>query len=450
MDVHSRSRFTKAVAIAWLAACGGTPHEPTGVNVAPGPASDAGAPRSRDPDLEPRPVTKLLSIDWATVPLATEADALNAWKEIAPTGADWEGKLDEIPVARARPLAIALLHGGNFTCTAAPKPVMDCAPLVLDVEPPSPNATFTDPCLRRMLALWSLAAIEPEDVPAVTDALRGIAAISPPESQLVASAIQAIPETDQDRRLELVAIAYRAGQQDLANGLLGPLDEAHLIEAVTKHHVAGALEVLSAEGHRATYLKAVVDDALPAKVRTTAITDLVTATPDTLAPDLRTVLIAAVKAKDCEVAAAAARALASRGDKRFLPKRPRTSKPDAMMRGLCVLASYERMQANDEASLLATYVPAKGVEQVRIAFDALGEIDTDGDGDPRTERTIAVVPRGEVVVPEIDDLVRAFHRCTGTTCTSGDREFRFGFKTVSGELVLARLEIAERPPCPTR
>lgn len=392
---------------------------------------------------------KHLSIDWPTVPLATEADALDVWATIAPTGADWEAKLDEIPVASARPLAIALLHGGNFTCTPAPKPVIDCAPLVLDVDEPAPNATFTDPCLRRVLALWSLAAIEPADIPAVTDSLRAIAAIPPPESQLVAAAIQAIPESDLDRRLELVAIAYRAGQQDLANGLLGSLDEAHLSEAVTRHHIAGALEVLSAEGHRAVYLTAVTDEALTAKARMSAITDLV-ATADTLAPDLRTALIGAVKSRDCEVAAAAARALASRGDKRFVPSKPRTSKPGAMMRGLCVLASYERLQGNDEASLLATYVPAKGLEQVKVAFDALAEIDTDGDGDPRTERTIEVVPRGEVVVPEIDDLVRAFQRCTGTTCSSHDRDFRFVFKKVAGQLVLARLEIAERPPCPTR
>ncbi len=372
------------------------------------------------------------------------------WKTIAPTGADWEAKLDEIPVANARPLAIALLRGGNYTCMPAARPVVECAPLVLDVPPPAETATLSDPCLRRLLALWSLGAIEPDDVAGISDALRAIAAMPPPESQLVAAAIQAIPETDLDRRLELVAIAYRAGQRELANGMLGTLDEAHLIEAVTKHKIDGALEVLSAEGHREVYLRAVTDEALPAKVRTSAIIDLVAATHEPSARDFGTALVTAVKSKDCEVAAAAARALVGRGDKRFIPNRPRTSKPAAMMRSLCVLASYERLQTNDEPSLLATYVPAKGLEQVRIAFDALAEIDTDGDGDPRTERTTQLVPRGEIVVPEIDDLVRAFRRCTGTTCTSGDRDFTFGFKAGAGGLVLARLEIAERPPCPRR
>ncbi len=406
-------------------------------------------PRNPDPDLEPRAVTKLLAIDWATIPLATEADALAVWRTIAPTGADWEAKLDEIPVANARPLALALLHGGNFTCMPAQQPVVDCAPLVLDVPAPADGASLADPCLRRLLALWSLAALEPEDVPVVIDSLRAIAAIPPPESQLVAAAIQAIPDADQARRLELVAIAHKAGQRDLANGMLGPLDEAHLIEAVTKHHIDGALEVLSAEGHRAVYIRAVTDEMLPGKVRTSAISDLL-GTADTLAKDLRTAVTAAVKSKDCEVAAAAARALAAMGDKRFIPTRPRTLKPEAMMRGLCVLASYERLQGNDEASLLAGYVPAKGLERVHVAFDALAEIDTDGDGDPRTERTTELVGKAELVVPEVDDMIRAFRRCAGTTCTSGDREFKFGFKATSGELLLTRLEIAERPPCPTR
>jgi len=331
----------------------------------------------------------------------------------------------------------------------AQQPVVDCAALVLDVPSPADGASMADPCLRRLLALWSIAALEPEDVPAVIDSLRAIAAIPPPESQLVAAAIQAIPDSDQARRLELVAIAHKAGQRDLANGMLGPLDEAHLIEAVTRHHIDGALEVLSAQGHRAVYLRGVTDEALPAKVRTSAIADLL-GTQDGTAKDLRTALVTAVKSKDCEVAAAAAHALAGIGDKRFIPKRPRTQKPDAMMRGLCVLASYERLQSNDEPSLLVGYVPAKGLERVQVAFDALAEIDTDGDGDPRTERTTDLVPRADLVVPEIDDMARAFRRCTGTTCTSGDRDFKFGFKRVSGELLLTRLEIAERPPCPSR
>ena len=431
-----------------LAACGTSPRPATTTQVPPPPPPDAAVVRPPDPDLHRVPPKPLLSIDWATVPLATEADANAVWKQIAPTGEDWEAKLDEIPVAKAGPLAIALLHGGNFTCVP-PQPPRDCAGPVLDVDGPAPTATLADPCLRRLLALWSIGALEDADVPQVMDSLRAIVAIPPPESQLVAAAIQAVPESDHDRRLELLAIAFKAGQRDLANGHVGVLDEAHLIAAVQKHHLDGALDALSAETHRKVFLAAITDEALAPKARAEAISELVAA-DDKLAPDAAAALVAATKSKDCYVAAQAARSLEVRGDKRFVPRRPRTRSPDAMMRALCVVASYERLQPNDESSLLPSFVPPKGLEHVKVLFDPLSETDTDGDGDPRTERSVNLIPKADVIVPEIDDLIRAFRRCKGTTCSSDDRDFRFGFKVISGELWLASIELVDRPPCPGR
>jgi len=339
-----------------------------------------------------------------------------------------------------------MLRAGNFACMPA-KPVVDCAPLVLDVDGPAPTATMSDPCLRRLLALWSIGALEDTDVPQVMDSLRAIAAIPPPESQLVAAAIQAVPETDQDHRLELLSIAFKAGQRDLANGHVGALDEAHLIDAVKKHHLDGGLDVLSAETHKAVFLAALTDDLLAPKARSEAITELVTL-DDKLPADTRAALVAATKTKDCFVAATAARALAVRGDKRFVPKRPKTTSVDVMMRSLCVLASYERLQPNDESSLLPGYVPPKGLEHVNVAFDPLSEVDTDGDGDPRTERTVMLVPRADVVVPEVDDLIRAFRHCKGTTCSSDDRDFKFDLKVIGGQLWVAGIDLVDRPPCP--
>lgn len=435
-------------AILVLASCGPAPRGPIATSTVQPPAPDAGVARAPDPDLEHAPVKPKLSIAWDTVPLGSDADANAVWKEIAPTGDDWEEKLDEIPVAKAGPLAVALLHAGNFTCVPA-RPKKDCAPLVLDVDEPAPTATMADPCLRRLLALWSIAALEADDVPKVFDALRGIAAIPPPESQLVAAAIEAVPESDPAHRLELIALAFKAGQRDLANGRVGTLDEAHLIEAITKHHIDGALDVLTVDSHRSVFLAAITDETLNPKARAEAISELV-APLDKLPADAKAALTTAVKAKDCYVAAAAARALEVRGDRRFVPRRPRTSSPDVMMRALCMLASYERFQPNDESSLMPEFVPAKGLQHVVIAFDALSEIDRDGDGDPRTERTANVIPKSEVVVPEIDDMVRAFRHCKGTTCSSDDRDFRFGLKLVGGELWLASIELVERPPCPAR
>ncbi|MGE0867811.1 MAG: hypothetical protein AB7P03_04590 [Kofleriaceae bacterium] len=436
--------------IAVIAACGSPP--PLG---APGPAPARGSiaarpvhDRTSDPDLEHPPRAPLLSIDWTKVPLHTDADALAVWRTIAPTGKDFEDKLDEIPVAYGVPLAIALLHEGKFLCTP-PRASSDCVEELLDVADPAVTADLDDPCLRRILALWSIAQLEPADVPRVIDSLRAIAALPAPESQLVAAAIDAVPETEPALRLELLSIAWRSGHHDLASSKLGDLDEPYLIEAVQKHHIEGAIEVLSADAHRAAFLAAIRDEALGERARSHAISEMLEASADAkLTNDLRSALVAATRSSDCRVAAQAARALALKGDPRYLPRRPRTRSTTVMMRALCVLASYEQLQGSDEDSLLPGFVPAKGLEQVKTSFDPLGDVDQDGDGDPHTDRETTLIEREAVVMPEIEEVVRAFARCNGAVCTTRDREIRFSFKTANGQLWLSRIELADRPPCP--
>jgi len=457
LDVLTRSRFITALAltaVAGLSGCGGTPQSSDHPR-SPAPADhDTGARTAGpDPDLNRPPPRKLLSIDWRATPLASEADALAVWRQIAPTGEDWEEKLDEVPASAVRPLAVAMLRAGGFQC-AAPPPAGECARPALEVPEPAHEAGLADPCLRRLLALWSVAQLEAGDLPQVRDALRAIAAIPPPESQLVAAALRAVPDPDQGELLSLIAIAARAGQRDVVNAAVGRLDEPHLIEAAGKHHIEGALEVLSGSAHRASYLAAIVDEDMAPAARAGAIVELVSADDqsgnvplDKLAPDTQAALVKAAEARDCAVAAVAARALAEHGVRKYVPARPRTRSPDVMMRALCVLASYEPLR-NDEASLLASYVPPKGLERVLIEYDALSDIDTDGDGDPHTRRSIDLIARNELAVPEPEDLARAMKRCTGAVCKSVDREFRFAFRPINGELWLSRLEIIERPPCP--
>jgi hypothetical protein len=461
--VPTPTAFT-ALGIAALAACGGgmhgaatTPPAPETTAAAPDgpklPRSDQ-APRAPDPDLHRPPPRKLLDIDWAKVALTDDAAARAVWRRIAPTGADWDEKLQEVPAQAARPLALAVLHGGQFLCT--PPATGDCARPAYDVDAPAETAGFDDPCLRRLLALWSLDQLEAGDLPAIKDALLAIAQLPPPESQLVEAAIHAVPETDQDTRLALLAGAWRAGQRDLVGAALGGLDEQHLVAAVRDHHIDSALEILSAEGDRAVYLAAVNDDALGARARTAAIGDLValaaastavSAAPDKLPADLTAALVAATRAKDCGVAAAAARALAQHGDPRFVPKRPRTANTGQLMRAVCVLASYEALLGNDEPSLVPGYVPARGLERMTITYDPLSDDDPDGDGDPHTSHTAELVPRAEAVLPEMEDLVRAMQHCTGTICVSEDHEFRFVWQRFGGDTLLSRIELADRPPC---
>ena len=432
------------------AGCGGAPPRPA-APPAPASAPPAVAPPSAetsdappDPDLHRPPPRRLLDIDWAQVALTNDADATALWHRIAPTGADWADKLEEVPAALARPLAVAVLRGGNFTCARPPAGV--CARPIYDVDAPADTAGFDDPCLRRLLALWALGQLDDGDLPQIKDALLGIAAIPPPESQLVAAAIHTIPEASQDERLQILAIAWRAGQQDLVDAAAGALDEAHLTAAVQNHHIAGALDILSAEAHRAVYLAAINDEGLATRARTMAIGDLV-ALDDKLPSDLAAALVRAVRSKDCAVAAAAARALDQHGDHRFVPRRPRTANVGQLMRAVCVLASYEALQRNDEPSLLPTYVPAHGLARVTITYDPVADDDPDGDGDPHTTHTAELIPRGEAILPELEDLVRAMQHCTGAICVSDDHEFRFVWAPSGGETLLVRIELAERPPC---
>jgi hypothetical protein len=403
-------------------------------------------------DVESPAPKKLLAIDWANIRITNDAEALALWREIGPTGADWNAKLDEVPSNQpiARQLAVAMLHDGNFACRPRPLTTHNCMHPPIEVEEPEPTAGLGDPCLRRLLALWSMDQLEEDDIPNVRDALFAIAALPPPESQLVATAIHAVPEADHDARLKVLVDAWAAGQHELVNANLGGLDEPHLITALTKHHIDGALEVLSAEADRAAYLAAILDEALAAKARIAAITELVAVT-DVLRADTRAALVGATKSADCEVAAMAARKLVQFGDAKLAPRRPHTRSADAMLRGLCVLASYEQLQPAGEASLLETYLPPRGLERIEISYDPFGVVDTDGDGDPRTERKTDLVPRAEASLPDLDEMIRAMPHCKGTTCTSNDREFRFTFKPgAGGELFLARIESAERPPCQDR
>lgn len=378
--------------------------------------------------------------------LASDADSIALWTKLALTPDDWHEKLEEVPRELDRPLAIALLREGNFNCVPA-KPAGDCVHQVFDIPEPAPTSGLTDPCFRRLVALWAIERLEPVDVPPVMDGLRKIATLPPPESQLTVAALKAVPDSEPARRLELIVLAFQAGQRDIANNALGQLDEPFLIEAVTKHHIDGALEMLPASTQRATYLAAVADDKLPTKARTTAISELV-AIDDKLAPDLKAALVKATAASDCAVAASAARVLVQKGEPKYAPKRPRSAAVAPVMRGLCVLASYEKLQGNDEPSLLPGYLPPKGLERIKVSYDALSDTDPDGDGDPHTEHAVDLVARAEAVLPEIDEVIRAMTSCKGQVCRTENHELTFGFKNVGGEMLLYRMEIVERPPCP--
>src|SRR4030095_15193110 len=82
------------------------------------------------------------------------------------------------------------------------------------------------------------------------------------------------PESDHTARLDIIATAYKAGQTELANTAVTRLPEADLIDAVTRLHIDGALDGLSAQAQRKVFLGAVVDEALAVKARVLAIDEL--------------------------------------------------------------------------------------------------------------------------------------------------------------------------------
>ncbi len=433
------------------AACGAAPAPPP---LAPAPVRPARVvhptpvPADRPDDPPPR---RWVQVDWSTVHLASDADAIALWKRIAPTGEDWDVKLGEVPTPIAHQLAIALLHEGNFTCVLPQPIVQQCAMPPVDLGDPAPNATIAEPCLRRWLAIWALGQLDESDLPAIHDSLLALAAMPPPENQLVSAALSFAPSDDGALRLELLALAAAAGHTDLASSSVGGLDTAALTEAATRLHIDGAVEVLSAEANRAVYLTAVADKKLRLVTRIESLHDLVDADDASNngkpLPDLQRLLVATTRDTDCELAATAADLLREHGDLRFVPTRPHTRSPAVMMRQLCVLASWDRLPPSDQLPL-DSWLPLQGVDQAVVTYDPNNTIDADGDGDPHFERVTDRISRDQFQLPDLEQMVAAFAHCTGTTCKTDDREFRFGFKPgPGGDLLLASVDSIDRGPC---
>jgi hypothetical protein len=375
---------------------------------------------------------KLLDIDWSHTAVATDDDARALWTRIAPTGADWEAKLAEVPHDVARPLASELLREGNFACHGPPAPCPN-APYA-ELPGPTPTATLDDPCLRRRLAIWALDALDAADLRERTlrDALRAIAATPAPETELVDTVFEVARDAgDSDFRLELLGIARKAGQRKLVDQALADFDEVHLVAAVRVHHIDGALEVLSAQADHDVYVAAIQDPQLTGAARAKAIRDL-TGGVDPLPADTRAALARVAAGADCVAAAAALDALGQR------PARPAGNAVPALMHGLCVAAAFDQSERRAEAepSALVAFVAPKGL---RVAVFT--------PSDPDAKPTDELVPRADAAFPERDHVLEALVGCTATICQTPDAEYHFVWKPAGGRLMLDAIELAERPGC---
>jgi hypothetical protein len=321
-----------------------------------------------------------------------------------------------------------LLRQGNFKCVHTVPTAICPQRTVQEVDEVREDAGFDDPCLRRDLALWALDQLGPPALAQLRPALDAIVAIPPPESDLVMDVLSGDRDNpDQDQRLELIVRAWNAGQREVAGASLGGLDEQHLVQALKQDHIDSVLDILPIADERAVFLAAMTDAKLEPKTRMQVIGELIEASPHDPGADGRAALIAAAKSPSCEVAAAAAHALV--GYHLLAPP-----KPPATMRTLCVVASYERLQHENETSPLAQLIPASGLELLEVGTD----VDAGSDN-----RKLTLIPRESAVLPQSDDIVRAFEHCKGPICTSADHEFHF---TMRGGL-LTRLEVDDRPEC---
>jgi len=98
----------------------------------------------------------------------------------------------------------------------------------------------------------------------------------------------------------------------------------------------------------------------------------------------------------------------------------------------------------DQTSPFASFLPARGLELVRVTYDAYSDVDTDGDGDPHTVHVNDLIPRANATLPEAGELELALQHCTKQlVCSSDEHDFKLTLKNG----LLTRLEIIDRVPC---
>jgi hypothetical protein len=415
------------VVVAGCAACATPRPEPAAPQTA---RATAASPTPSSPAAPPPAAPLLGAIDWSRAQLRTDEDAQALWQQIAPTGADWELRLLELPKDQdlQTRLALALLRGGNFQCRAASSCPADS---YFDV---APTATLSDPCLRRLLALWAFDQLDDTQAASLERELLALAALPPPEEELVREAFDLVPLDRDDLLLPMITAARAAGQIDLADAAVHWLSPANVRKVATALHSDGAYAALDVNEARGAFLAAISDRQLKAQTSSNAITELIAADDGALRKDVRAALQRAVKDPRCAVAAAAARQLAVGGDRRFVPRRDASSVP-AALRALCVMSSYLEEEVGVD-SLLRPFFSAAGVQ----IFDHTETSDSDG------EVAAELIARADLVtLPFLSDLGDALEHCLGTTCRTGI--FRFEL-TMAPDRSISRIErFFEASPC---
>lgn len=325
-------------------------------------------------------------------------DGARMWRALAPTGADYEARLAALPAddTLRRSMAVAMLRQGDFACNAYTEEY-GCAESYFVLEPLAPDATLDDPCLRRVLALWSLDQLDPEDVASLGDVLVDLASMPSPEDALPQAAFALA--ADDSVRLRMLEVA----NEDLRELEVANLttDEAKL-RAFVDLHLFGALDGLDVVAHRDRLRPSLVDAEIPSWRRD----ELLGGFEDD--GDLRTTaaLVELTTDADCGLALRAATLLADRGDATHLPTRPRSMDPQDHLRAMCLLAA-----ADAEDPAWASWFDAGGYASITVGgYGSYDEHDQYVAPEPVTERLDGSAYD--------DRLVSGAWTCDGLRCTS--------------------------------
>ena len=424
-----------------LAACSGSAAPPPR---APEPA--APAPLAPTPvAVEPAPaVDDSLGIDWSSVTYATDEEALAIWARLDLDGENVADRLYAIPEKPAglrEAMARAILREGNFACTPIAKPIT-CDRSYLELPELGAEHRLGDPCLRRELALWALGELDDEALHTELAAdMIALAGLPPPEEELNRAVFYRV--TDRDLRLQMLDAAERAGNELIADEMVGDLSNSQLETAARTHHIDGAVIVLDVEGALPLYLDALADPALRPETRIHVAGQLgdygaSLAPDDPNLPRVTEALGRARVAADCRIAAAATDALELVTGESQDPTLGKRASQAVHARALCV-ALHRRFAPAPLGRLLGTLAPKGLVIEQRFQDDDrlrqlwleypdepdankdgapdVAEADPDGDGDPTTWLEVERVPPDELPDRDIwPELARALATCTTAEC----------------------------------
>ncbi len=336
-------------------------------------------------------------------PVGTAVANADLLASLALTGADWEQRLAEIPVERARAVAIAFLREGRLACRSVVTEEVECGDGAESFAPVAADATLADPCLRRHVAVWALATLEATDVAAIADTLATLVVLPQPEQELMDELVALIPPGDDPLRLRLISAAADGGRADVADALLAGLTPAGAAHALVALGREAAIAHLGDRGQTGT-LAAALDGGLSRAAALDALDRLEAADLDE--PVVAAAVRATAVSDDCEVAARAAVLLDDAGDDQYLPSRaPLTTEADAT-RALCV-ASH--VSAAEAMAVLRPLIAGDGLELVAIQrrYDvdsAEVDPDLDGDGDPQTSTSRERLGLADLVSDIVDWL----------------------------------------------